>query len=136
MVEFVEGSGFYPPTLNSFQGNISFDENIGNETKVYSVTNTDRVELSSLSFFHAQTNSTSSGGSYTATLKIGPNIITEYTYSATSTGNATYLDTLIQNTTIVLEKNDILSMTITGTGLAGGQGTQKGSITIFGKYTI
>jgi len=136
MVEFIEGSGFYPPTFNSFTGNISFQESVGAETKTFSLTMTDRVELSSLSFFHEQISSLATVGTYQAVLYVGNNLVTQYSYSATSTGNAVYLDTLIQNTSITLNKGDVIKMTISSGDVGGGTGTQKGSITVFGKYVL
>jgi len=52
MVEFVEGSGFYPPTLNSFSANANSDFFMGNETVKVTITADDRVELSSLAMDH------------------------------------------------------------------------------------
>lgn len=136
MVEFVSGSGFYPPTFNSFTGNVSFNQNVLEQTDTFSLTITDRVELSSVSLFHSQTSSGSSSGTYTVTLKFGTNLITSYSFPGTSAGNGVYLDTLIQNTSITLEKNEKITFTITGSGLAGGSGVQLGSITVFGKFII
>lgn len=137
MVEFVEGSGFYPPTFNSFNANTgTSSQNIGNETVTFTILIDDRVELTSLSFFHSMTATGSIAGSYTVNVRIGRSLITNYTFSATSSGIGTYLDTLIQNTSIQLNKNDTITFEITGSGLSGGQGTHVVSVTVFGKYVL
>ena len=136
-VEFVEGSGFYPPTFNSFNANsTNTDVSIGNETVITTLTTSERVELSSLSLFHRMTSSNSAAGIYTCTLKISRSTVSIYVFSAMSSGVGTYLDTLIQNTTIILDKGDTISLTITGSSLAGGQGVHTVSLTAFGKYIL
>jgi len=137
MVEFVEGSGFYPPTFNSFTGNAGeIGVSIGNETKTYTIMADDRVELSSLAFFHRMTSSNSSAGGYTVNIRLSNNLITSYVLGAQSADVGTYIDTLIQNTSIIMNKNDKLIFEIIGSGLSGGQGVHTISVTIFGKFVL
>lgn len=132
MVEFFEGSGFYPPTLNSFiQSAGGTSQLINNSELTFTITADDRVELSSLTLFHRH-ESGGGTGNITVTVKIQTSIITNYVYAP---ANGIYLDTLIQNTSIVLNKNDKITFNILGSG----QNTDSRhtiSLVAFGKYVL
>lgn len=135
MTNFIEGSGFYPPTFNNFTQTLSGQQNMGG-TETFNLTLTERSQINAISMYYAQVSSTASTGTYTIEIKLGNSTLTQFTIGSASSGNGVYLDTLIQNTSITLEKGDNLSISVTAVSLAGGQGNHKYSIILFGSYVL
>jgi len=142
MVEFLPGSGFYPPTINSFS-DINSIENyvlVNNETKTLTITAPDIIQATTISYNLAikiYSSPQFDNAKLIVTIKYNNDIISTYASTPLIIGGpGVFVDNVFQTFNQKLGKGDTIQMVINVTGGGAGGITLNASLGISGSYSI
>lgn len=140
MVEFVEGSGFYPPTINTYSDIDSFtSEDISNnQTKTLTLTLPDVIQATNLNYNLAIDDFSSPSmdpALMIVNLKYNNDLVASYTGIVGTIGRSTFVDNVL-NYSQKFNRNDVIKLEISITGGGAGIVSVNASLGIGGSYTL
>lgn len=141
MAEFIEGSGFYPPTFNSVTIKAENTGLIGLSGTIheFKIAAPDRMQISSLSYYYEQVSTTALpafGGTIDTYFEHQNTILFHFQHVPYPAGNGLYAQQTYDNQSFVLEKGETIGFRLVTAGGGGGSPTILITVQATGQYIL